>query len=435
MHNFTPTPDEFEGRIPILFFGNFPPPFGGLPSHFQFLTPRLIQEGFAPIVLVTQSEDYSVWNQKGALVLRIPDDPETLAKETSELRERITPNQAAEITEIASKMAWRVIADRYWGNVGFADRLIRRYNIRLIHTYHVAHRSIVALALKSVHNLPAYLTFFGEVISQFGPDESRRNSLRWMLGSFDQLFSTSNHCARGVEMVGLPLESVRVIPYGVDMGFFHRVDPSPIIHRHQLEGKKVILFQGRISTEKGPQILLESLPRIIADIPEAIVLYVGPDELPDFGLSNLSTELRARMGELGLENHVRLVGSVPFEELPMYYSAAQVLAFPSTTDRECMGLAIKQAMSCKLPVVVAMSGGATEAVADGVSGFCCAPNDSDDLAKALIKVLQAKNWEKMREAGYIRAQKLYNQEKMLIDLLPFYQRAPSYPVHTIDMAT
>lgn len=425
MSTVLPPPDNFKGKIPILFFGNLPPPFGGLPSHFQFVTPRLIKEGFAPIILVTQSEDYSMWNEVGALVLRLPEDPQILEQEEIGLRERVPQIKLGEVTEITSKLSWRVIADRFWGNVGFADRVIRQYNVRLIHTYHVAHRSTVALALKSIHGISTYLTIFGEVVSNFGLEATRRDSLHWMLRNFDQLFSTSVHCARGAELVGMPLESVKVIPYGVDMSFFRQVNPSKIIRRHQLKDKKVILFQGRISVEKGPQILLESLPRIIAEVPNVVVLYVGPEELPDFGHSELSSDLRSRILELGLEEHVQIVGSVPFDELPMYYSASHVLAFPSTTDRECMGLAIKQAMSCKVPVVVARSGGAPEAIEDGVSGICCEPNDPSSLADALIHILKSENWQKMGEAGYIRARELFDQEKMLVNLLPYYQRAAS----------
>lgn len=93
----------------------------------------------------------------------------------------------------------------------------------------------------------------------------------------------------------------------------------------------------------------------------------------------LGAQLRSQSKEKGLDAHVTFIDAVPFEDLPSYFSLADLLVFPSTSDKECMGLSIKQAMACSRPVVVARAGGAAEAVEDGVTGYCIGPNDSEQL--------------------------------------------------------
>lgn len=413
MVNLQVSHDLTQSKPAILFFGNLPPPYGGLPSHFEFMVPKLIAAGYTPVVLVRQTNDYSAWNDIGAFVYHFPDDSEGLNREESDFRDRVSPAELAEVEDIARNLIKISVPERFLGDLGFADRIARAHSVRLIHTYHVFHRSTVALALKTLRRLPGYITIFGEVVSDYGLNESMRPHVRWMLEKFDQILATSVHCASGVELVGMSREQVRVIPYGVDLNFFRKVDPGEVVDRHGLHGRPVILFQGRISGEKGPQVLIDALPHVISQLPQVITLFVGPDEGPGTGPTGLSDVLKPRVAELGLAQHVVFVGSVPFDELPLYYSAADVLAFPSTTPRECMGLALKQAMACQLPVVAARSGGACEAVVDKVTGICCEPNDPTDLANALITVLTSRDREQMGRAGYQRAQQLFSEEKML----------------------
>jgi glycosyltransferase involved in cell wall biosynthesis len=152
-------------------------------------------------------------------------------------------------------------------------------------------------------------------------------------------------------------------------------------------------------------------------------LFVGPDEGPSFeGPTGLENRLQDRVAELELGARVVFTGAVPFDELPAYYSVADVLAFPSTTAKECMGLAIKQAMACRVPVVVARAGGACEAISDGITGICCEPNDPASLAEAISKVLISPEREAMGEAGYDRGLKFFTQERTMRDTLEVYQQ-------------
>jgi len=405
----------------ILFFGNLPPPYGGLPSHFEFMVPKLIEAGYTPVILVRQPQDYSAWDDLGAFVYHFPEDPETIARESAAFQGRISRKQTAKVEELVKRLTWISEPDRFYGDLGFADRMARKHSVSFIHTYHVMHRSAVALTLKMLLQLPCYLTMFGEVVSDYAKDDAKKLNLRWMLDGFDALLASSQHCASGVELIGMSRDLVRVIPYGVDFDFFRRVDPSTVISRHNLQGGKVVLFQGRISREKGPQVLVDALPAVVKEFPNTVTLFVGPEAGLDFGPTGLTDALRQKVSDLQLDQHVVFVGSVPFDELPLYYSAADVLAFPSTSSRECMGLALKQAMACHIPVVAARAGGACEAVEDGVTGFCCRPNDPNDLARGLIAVLSSNNREHMGKAGYERGRRLFTQEKMLEDMLALYR--------------
>src|SRR5689334_23798142 len=125
----------------------------------------------------------------------------------------------------------------------------------------------------------------------------------------------------------------------------------------------------------------------------------------------MAERLRQRVAELGVADRVIFTGAVPSADLPAIYSAANVFVFPSTTARECMGLSMKQAMACGVPVVAARAGGATEAVEDGATGLCCAPNDADDLARAAAQILLSPEQSAMGKAGYERAKRYFDQER------------------------
>ena len=79
----------------------------------------------------------------------------------------------------------------------------------------------------------------------------------------------------------------------------------------------------------------------------------------------------------GVERDVVLTGSVPWEELPAHYAAGDVFAMPCRTRRggldvEGLGMVYLEAAACGLPVVAGTSGGAPEAVRDGVTGLVLA---------------------------------------------------------------
>lgn len=126
-----------------------------------------------------------------------------------------------------------------------------------------------------------------------------------------------------------------------------------------------------------------------ADQPERDyrLLVVG-GETPDADLTR-EPEMRrliALADELGIGDRVTFVGRRPSQDLPWYYSAADV--FVTTPWYEPYGLTPLEAMACGIPAVCAGVGGITYTVADGETGFLVPPRRPDRLAEQLDRVLR-----------------------------------------------
>ncbi|WKV71360.1 glycosyltransferase family 4 protein [Streptomyces sp. PCS3-D2] len=150
-----------------------------------------------------------------------------------------------------------------------------------------------------------------------------------------------------------------------------------------LEGKRVILCVARLVARKGQDRLIEAMPLIRRQVPDAVLLVVGkgPDEKRLRGLAE-------RHGA----DAVRFVGGKRHTETPAFYAAADVFAMPCRTrkgglEAEGLGIVFLEAAASGLPVVVGDSGGAPDTVLDGHTGRVVDGTDSKVVAAALTQLL------------------------------------------------
>jgi D-inositol-3-phosphate glycosyltransferase len=175
-----------------------------------------------------------------------------------------------------------------------------------------------------------------------------------------------------------------VIPGGVDLQRFSPQPRSSARARLGLpEGRKVILFVGRIQRLKGLEVLLRAFGRL-NDL-DAELLIVGGRR----GTTHESREisrLQHLATRLGIAERTRFVGAVPHEELPAYYSAADVSVMPSSY--ESFGLVAVESLACGTPVVATRVGGLTSIVRDGETGLLVPWRDAEMFAERLQRVLR-----------------------------------------------
>ncbi len=190
----------------------------------------------------------------------------------------------------------------------------------------------------------------------------------------DAVYSSSAYSAQWAgRFYGLRAEQIPVLHAGVDVRQFAPLGGPQ-------ESRPTVLFSGRISKNKGADVLLEACCLLARELPSLRLRLLGRDK------DRLVEGFRARSAELGFPDLLDCPGFVAREELPSHLNRAHVFAAPSRFEAG-PGLVNLEAMACGLPVVVASGSGAAEVVCDGQTGMLVPPGDARPLAAALGRLL------------------------------------------------
>jgi glycosyltransferase involved in cell wall biosynthesis len=180
-----------------------------------------------------------------------------------------------------------------------------------------------------------------------------------------------------VQFYNVDIAKIRVVPNGVDLEKFQPQKNSTAIKKKiGAEGKKCVLFVGRLVPRKGLHFLIEAATRIVKENKEMKFIVVGDGPLRNHLISH--TE------KLGVRDYFAFLGEVPDETLPGLYNCADLFVLPST--QEGQGLALLEAQASGKPVVAFNISAVNETVLHGKTGLLTQPN-SDELADAILKLL------------------------------------------------
>ena len=156
---------------------------------------------------------------------------------------------------------------------------------------------------------------------------------------------------------GVDRAMVRVVPGGVDTERFEPSLPRAQA-RHRLGlplQRPIVLAVRRLTRRMGLQDLVTAFATVRQRVPDALLVIAGSGPL--------FATLAAQIGELGLDDHVRLLGRVPDGQLPSLYRAADLSIVPSTA-LEGFGLTTVESLASGTPVLVAPVGGLPEVVSE-----------------------------------------------------------------------
>ncbi|HEY7358969.1 MAG TPA: glycosyltransferase [Ktedonobacterales bacterium] len=159
---------------------------------------------------------------------------------------------------------------------------------------------------------------------------------------------------------GVSRQRMTIVPCGVDLRHFHPLDRQQARASLGLNGKPTLLFVGRPDPLKGGDMLIQAASLLQQP---ATVVMVGGNLEGDPELDRLRVVAR----EQGMEEEVRFVGAVPQEDLPHFYSAADLMVVPSYY--ESFGLVAVESLACGTPVIASKVGGLQYIVQDGENGF------------------------------------------------------------------
>jgi len=208
-----------------------------------------------------------------------------------------------------------------------------------------------------------------------------------------RIITVSHSTRRDIESVlHLPAHQVCTIYSAPDPAFSAR-DPHPEQHRQMLDRYSIsypfILYAGTIRPQKNVPRLIEAFAVLRSELeqhPEYrdLRLIIIGDEL------SKNPSVRRAVAETRMETAVRFLGFVPLDTLRVFYTAAEVFAFPSLY--EGFGLAPLEAMACGTPVVASNLPSLVEAV--GEAAELVSPDNVFDIARGLREVLLDEEWRR-----------------------------------------
>jgi len=215
-----------------------------------------------------------------------------------------------------------------------------------------------------------------------------------------------------VEKYHLQKNRVVVMPNPIDDDVFK---PSPLYGAKN----RSIMYVGRLEMRKGVHILADAISRLNGEFPNITFLFVGKDTNTSPTNGSMKNYILQKAGE-GV--NINFFDHVDRNQLAEYYQTAMFCVFPSLWENfpyTCL-----EAMACGMPVVASNTGGISEMIEDGVSGFLFKPGNVEDLyhkLKQLLKMSQ-QNLMKVGSEARSRIEDLYSRSNVAKESELFYHR-------------
>ena len=282
----------------------------------------------------------------------------------------------------------------YLGNTLFLLKIIRRHHIRLIHGNAIT-SSIASAAAVKISGTP-FIADIRDMIEYSLPK-------RILINFADIILVHSEAVKNWMLARGFPEGKLRLVYMGIWGWWFDKAQPVP-----DLKGDcPIIGFIGQIAEIKGVPILLRALQQVARQFPRFKAVLVGKDFSRG---GRYLEEMRTLAEELGIGDKVRFTG---FVDNPQNWIAGfDIMVIPSLM--EPLGMVAAEALAQKKPVIVTRTGGLPEIVEDGVGGLVVEPGSVDELAGAIIKLLEDPGYaESLGEAGYHSAKKRFHINNMM----------------------
>ncbi len=255
------------------------------------------------------------------------------------------------------------------------DRMLRQgQRFDLIDAHYFYPDGVAAVWLGRRFGLPVVVTARGSDVTELPNYAVPRKLLRQAIKQADGLIAVSAALKAALVELGAAPESVEVLRNGVDTALFHPVDRPAARSRLGLS-RPTLISVGLLVERKGHHRVIEAM-RLLPDH-DLLILGEGGER----------DRLEGLIARHGLGGRVRLLGSRPHAELPLFYSAADALVLASS--REGWANVLLEAMACGTPVVASPIPGNPEVVQGSEAGVIAPENSPDGIAAGVRALFAA----------------------------------------------
>jgi glycogen(starch) synthase len=352
-------------RILILSW-EYPPLIeGGLARHVRKLSENLSALDIDVHVLTRGREESPSEELSAGVTLHRVREPRRPAELTEFITwvEHMNTDMLAAGVELGDRLDFDIVHGHDWLVAVAGDHLAKRFRAPLAITIHATE----------------YGRHQGWVDKH--PQSHIHGVENWMANRAEQVITCSAYMRDQVsDIFGIEEERIAVIPNGIDPADLHSADESEVRalrKRFATPDEKLVLLVGRLVYEKGFQVALEAMPRVIEEVGNVRFLVAGA--------GTHEHELRAQARQLGLDPHGTFLGWIGDDVLHSLYRIADLTVVPSIY--EPFGLVALEAMACGCPCLVADTGGLREVVPHEAVGLRFRSRDPASLARVAARIL------------------------------------------------
>jgi glycosyltransferase involved in cell wall biosynthesis len=270
-------------------------------------------------------------------------------------------------------------------------KFMRREKFDIVETF--THDSnLIGLPLAWLTGVPVRIATHRGVIEHYPGWRLKLHTLMINLGIADIFVAVSDGIGHQAQIEGVHSSKILVIRNGVTPLDVASVDRTEVRQKLQLKEDELFLLSvGRLAFQKGHDVLIDAVPALIQHYPSLTVNLCGDGPQAE--------KLHARIVELGVTDHVKLLGT--WSNVAPLLAIADVFILPSRS--EGLSRALLEAMAAGLPIVATKVHGVDDVVTDGVHGLLVPAENPDALTKALIQMV---DHPEMRKQMGLAAQEL-----------------------------
>lgn len=263
--------------------------------------------------------------------------------------------------------------------------LHKKFHFECIDAHFVYPDGFAAVCLGKALGIPVTVSARGTDINVFPSFRLIRPMIHWTLRECASAVAVSAALKERIVELEISAEKINVIPNGVDPLRFQRLPKTDARRRlHLPESAKVVLSVGSLSPSKGHQFVIRAFQQV-SQRHRGLSLYI-------LGEGALRAKLENLVAELNLQHSVQLLGGRPNEELPWWFSAADVSCLHSS--REGWPNVVTESLACGTPVVATRVGGIPDILHSPELGVLV-EQSVESLAEGIERALST-DWDRER---------------------------------------
>lgn len=330
-----------------IFTDTYTPFINGVTTSVLMLKKGLEKKGHTVYVVTVNDDSLHYKFEEGGKVVRVPGIPVGIYDY------RLSGIYPIKAINIVKKWNLDVIHCQTEFSIGtFARIIAKQLNIPLVHTYHTMYEDYIHYITKGYFNKSSKKIV--EYLTLFYCDKTATELVVPTKKAYE-LFKKKYKVDR----------NVYIVPTGIEVEKFYLENNKKLdinAKRKELGIAKddfVILFVGRVASEKNVELLLTSMRFIVNNCPKAKLLIVGDGPELD--------KYKNFVKKQQLENNIIFTGKVKWEIIQHYYLISDVFVTASTTETQ--GLTVIEAMAASLPVVCINDESFSQSVIDNLNGL------------------------------------------------------------------